>query len=41
LEKRLSPFWGKHGRHRGMRGFHHETPPPGGPPCPPGPSGMR
>lgn len=41
LEKRLSPFWGKHGRHRGMRGFHHEPPAPGGPPCPPGPPGMR
>ena len=41
LEKRLSPFWGKHGRYRGMRGFHHEPPPLGGPPCPPGPPGMR
>ena len=41
LEKRLSPFWGKHGRHRGMRGFHQEPPPPGGSSCPPEPSGMR
>jgi len=41
LEKRLSPFWGKHGRYHGMRGFHHEPPPSGRPPCPPGPPGMR
>jgi Spy/CpxP family protein refolding chaperone len=41
LEKRLSPFWSRHGRHRGMRGFHREPFPSGEPPCPPAPPGSR
>ncbi|MEJ2071114.1 MAG: periplasmic heavy metal sensor [Syntrophobacterales bacterium] len=42
LEKRLSPFWSRHGRHGGMRGFQHgPPPPPREPPCPPAPPGLR
>jgi Spy/CpxP family protein refolding chaperone len=41
LEKRLSPFWGKHDRRRGPMRPHHVPGAPGAPQYPPGPPRAR